>query len=71
MKINIEYLKKYIKEKFHDNQTYFANEIKVDKSYLNQLINGKKSNSSAVFVNRIIEYCKKNNLNENDFIILE
>lgn len=71
MRINIPSLIKLIDEKYRGNQTYFAEEAKIDRSYLNQILNGKVSNNSSKICNKIIRYCERNNLNYKDYIFLE
>lgn len=68
MNINIDEIKKLIKERFHNNQTYFAYELNINKSYLNTILTGKKINNSPKFLNNLIKYCKENNLNYKNYI---
>lgn len=69
MKINVLAVKELIKDKFRNNQTWFAEEIKIDAHYLNQILLGNKKATSPKACRGVIDYCKKNNLNINDFII--
>lgn len=68
MEINIEKVKLLIKERFRNNKTWFAEEIGVNRSYLNQIICGKKTASSPKTIKGVISYCKKNNLNYKEYI---
>lgn len=69
MKINVQAVKELIKEKFRNNQTWFAEEIEIDAHYFGQILLGNKSATSPKACRGVIDYCKKNNLEINDFII--
>lgn len=69
MRINQETVKRLIKEKFRNNQTWFAEEININPHYFNQIMLGNKKNSSPKACRGIIEYCKKNKLDISEFII--
>lgn len=69
MKINVGAVKTLIKEKFRNNQTWFAEEISIDSHYLNQILLGNKKPSSPKACRGVIDYCKRNSLNINDYII--
>ena len=71
MKINIQKLQKLIKEKYRGNQTFFAEDVNIDRSYLNQLLNGKITNNSPKVCNAVINYCEKNNLDYKEYIFLD
>ena len=71
MRVNISNLNKLIKEKFRGNQTFFAETIEIDRSYLNQILHNKIDNNSYKICNAIIKYCEKNNLNYKDYIFLD
>lgn len=71
MKVNVINLNRLIEEKFRGNQTFFAETVKIDRSYLNQILNNRASNNSPKVCNAIIKFCEDNNLNYKDFIILE
>lgn len=71
MRVNILNLSNHIREKYRGNQSFFAEEAEIDRSYLNLLINGKIDSSSPTICNGIIKYCEKNNLNYKDYIFLE
>lgn len=71
MKVNVINLNRLIEEKFRGNQTFFAETAKIDRSYLNQILNNRVSNNSPKVCNAIIKFCENNNLNYKDFIILE
>lgn len=71
MRVNILNLSKFIKKKYRGNQSFFAKEAEIDRSYFNLLMNGKIDNSSPKICNGIIRYCEKNNLNYKDYIFLK
>lgn len=71
MRINVTNLNRLIEDKFRGNQTFFAETAGIDRSYLNQILNNKVSDSSSKVCNSIIKYCESNNLNYKDFIFLE
>lgn len=70
MKINTKNLKKLIKEEFEDNQTLFANTLKIDRSHLNKIINSDGNMAGAIVCGAIIKYCEIHNLNYRDYIFL-
>lgn len=70
MELNIDAVLVLIKEKFRNNKTWFAEEIGVDGSYLNSILNGKAIKHSPKVCNGVINYCNKNNLNYKEYIIL-
>ena len=67
--INVTAVKGLIKDKFRNNQTWFAEEIAIDAHYLNQILLGNKKATSPKVCRGVINYCKENDLNINDFII--
>lgn len=71
MKVNIPNLLKLIEEKYRGNQSFFAEDAEIDRSYLNLLMNGKIESSSPKICNSIIRYCENNNLDYRDYIFLE
>lgn len=68
MKINIEEVKKLIYERFENKLTNFVAELGVDYSYMNLIINGHRAPDSKKVCDRIVEYCKKNNLDYSKYI---
>jgi hypothetical protein len=71
MRLNIEAINQLIKDKFRNNKSFFADEIKVDNGYLSGVLNEKKTSYSNKVCNAVIVYCEKNNLNYKDYIFLE
>lgn len=70
MKVNIIAVNEFIKKNYRNNKTWFAEVIGINTSYLNQILNGKVSASSFKMCNAIVEYCRENNLDFNEFISL-
>lgn len=68
MKINIEEVKNLINENFGNKLTNFVAAIGVDYSYMNLIMNGHRASDSKKVCVRIIEYCKKNNLDYSKYI---
>lgn len=68
MKVNVPNLQKFIEENYRGNKSFFAEEAKIDRSYFNQLMNGRIKNDSPKICNAIIRYCEEKNLNYRDFI---
>lgn len=71
MRVNVSSLSNLIEQKYRGNQSFFAEDAGIDRSYLNQLLNGKIDSDSPKICNNIIRYCEKNNLNYKDYIFLE
>lgn len=71
MRVNVCNLSTLIEQKYRGNQSFFAEDAEIDRSYLNQLLNGKIDSNSPKICNNIIRYCEKNNLNYKDYIFLE
>lgn len=70
MFLNIKELKSHM-EKYHQNSyRRFARALEVEVSQLHRIIN-KKSKAGVLFLGRLHKYCKKNELEFNDFIFFE
>lgn len=68
MEVKIEAVKKLIKEKFHDNTSYFAKEIGMGREYVSAILNERTTADSPKFCNAVIVYCERNNLNYKDYV---
>lgn len=68
MEINIDELQKLINECYRGNQTWFAEEIGINPSYLNEILNKKKSAKSNKLCLAIIRWCDKNKDNYKKYI---
>ena len=71
MRLNIEKVKEFIANNYRNNQSFFADEIGVDRHYLNMLLNGKGNETSPKVCNAIIKFCEKKGYNYKDYIFLE
>jgi len=70
MKINIENIKTLIKEKYRGNVKWFTEEINVDYSYFNRILNGKIDNNSKKVYENIITYCKEKGYDYTKYVFL-
>lgn len=68
MELKIEEVKKLIAERFRGNQSWFAEDVGVDRGYLNQILNGKINNDSPRICNSLIKYCETNDLDYRHYI---
>lgn len=58
MEANIEEIKQLIQEEYRGNQTWFAEEIGINGSYMNEIINKRKSAKSNKLCLAIIKWCE-------------
>ena len=68
MKIKTEKVNELIEKEYRGNKTMFAEKIGVDAHYFCQVLRGKASNSSPKIIKGIANYCKKNQLDCNNYI---
>lgn len=68
MEAKVEKVKELIKEKFHDNNSYFSKEIGMGREYISAIVNERISADSPKFCNALIAYCEKNNLDYKDYV---
>lgn len=68
MELKIEEVKKLIAERFRGNQSWFAEDVGVDRGYLNRILNGKINNDSPRICNSLIKYCETNDLDYRHYI---
>lgn len=68
MEIKIEEVKQLIKDRFHDNNSYFAKEIGMGREYVSTIINERKNTYSPKFCNALIAYCEKNSIDFKKYI---
>lgn len=59
MEVNVESVKLLIEDEFRGNESWFAEEIGVNRSYLNLVLNKKKSARSFKICLALITFCKK------------
>lgn len=69
MEIKIEEIKKLIQKEYRGNQTWFAEDIGINSSYLNEILNMRKSAKSNKFCLAMIKWCEKKKKNYKDYII--
>lgn len=70
MEAKVENVKILIKEKFHDNNSYFAKEIGVGREYISAIVNRRIAADSPKFCNALIAYCEKNNLDYKEYVTI-
>ncbi len=58
MEANIEEIKEIIENEYRGNQTWFAEDIGINPSYLNEIINKRKSAKSNKLCLAIIKWCE-------------
>lgn len=71
MKVNIEAVKELIKEKFRGNNSWFAEEIGMDATYVSTILNNPEKSKSDKLCNSLIRYCELHNLDFKKYIFLE
>lgn len=69
METDIVALQELIKNDFRGNKSWFAEEIGIDKSYLNEILNKRKSASSNKLCLSIIKWCVKTRRDYRNYII--
>ena len=68
MEAKIDKIESLVKEKFHDNNSYFAKEIGMGREYVSAIMNERINADSPKFCNAVIAYCERNNLDYRDYI---
>jgi hypothetical protein len=71
VRLNVDAVNELIKEKFRNNKSWFAEEIGVNGSYFIQVLNKKEIDHSPKIINGVVDLCKKNGLDPNNYIFLE
>lgn len=69
MEVNVEEVKKLIQEEYRGNQSWFASDIGISISYLNEILNKRKSAKSNKLCLAIIKWCEKNKEKYKKYII--
>lgn len=69
MEVDIDAIKELIQKEYRDNQSWFASDIGINVSYLNEILNKKKSSRSNKFCLAIIKYCEVKKKNYKKYII--
>ena len=68
MGANIAEIKELIQKEYRGNQTWFAEEIGINASYLSEIINKKKSAKSSKLCLAIIKWCERKKKNYRNYI---
>lgn len=68
MKVKVKELNEHIEKCFRNNKSAFAEEIGIDRSYLSRNLSNLDYIESPKLCNKILEYCKKKDLNSEKFI---
>lgn len=68
MKVNIKKVKELIEENFEGKMSLLAKELEIDYSYINSIMNYKRSAGSKKMCDKLIIYCKENGLDYNKYI---
>ncbi len=69
MQVDINAIDELIQEEYRGNQTWFAEDLGVNVSYLNEILNSRKSPKSNKMCIAIIKFCEKTSRNYKKYII--
>ncbi|MBP3464085.1 MAG: hypothetical protein J6K45_06370 [Clostridia bacterium] len=69
MEVDINAVNELIQEEYRGNQTWFSEEIGINVSYFNEILNGKKSPKSNKLCTAMIKFCEKTKRNYKKYII--
>lgn len=69
MEANIEEIKMLIQSEYRGNQTWFAEDIGINPSYLSEIINKRKSAKSNKLCLAIVKWCEKEKRDYKKYII--
>lgn len=69
MEVNINKIKELIDKEYRGNQSWFATDIGINVSYLNEILNMRKSSRSNKLCVAIIKFCEKTKRNYRKYII--
>jgi hypothetical protein len=70
MEAKIEELRQLIQEEYRGNQSWFAEDIGINASYLSEIINKRKSAKSNKLCLAIIKWCEKKKRDYKRYIFL-
>lgn len=68
MKLNMKALNKLLINIFDNNQSEMARVLKVERTHLNKVFRSNGKGAGINIYGPIINYCKENNLNIEDYI---
>ncbi len=71
MEAKIEELRQLIQEEYRGNQSWFAEDIGINASYLSEIINKRKSAKSNKLCLAIIKWCEKKKRDYKRYIFLD
>lgn len=70
MFLKINEINELVNKEFRNNKAYFADEIGINRSYLTDVLNGKKKNDSPKICNALIRFCENKNIDYRKYIFL-
>lgn len=70
MEVNIEELKKLLKEKFYNNKSLMAKVFGIEVSHVSKVLKNNGKGAGAKFCGAIIKYCEDNKLDYKKYIFL-
>lgn len=70
MRINVEAVNKLVDDEYRGNKSWLAEEVGVDKSYLNQILNKKVTNHSPKAIKGLLKVCERKKLDPKKYIFL-
>jgi len=69
MEANVDAVNQLIQEEYRGNQSWFADDLGINISYLNEILNRRKSPQSNKLCTALIAYCEKRKKNYKTYII--
>ena len=69
--IDVEGVKKYIKENFRGRLNWFCEEFNITYITIQHLLNNIRTNESPVIASKILMYCITNNVDHTQFFTTE
>lgn len=71
MRVNIVAVKEWIEKEFRGNNSWFAESIGMDATYVSRILNNPQKSNSDKFCNSLIKYCELHNRDFRNYIFLE
>lgn len=69
MEANVDSINQLIREEYRGNQSWFADDIGINVSYLNEILNKRKSSRSNKLCLALITYCERKKKDYKRYII--
>lgn len=69
MEANVNSINQLIQKEYRGNQSWFANDIGINVSYLNEILNKRKSSRSNKLCLALIAYCERRKKDYKKYII--